>query len=118
MDFFILILASGLGFGLACFIFASLLSKSNDIGNSIGSVYDYGSGVNFDTRANRMKKSEKDTFGATYISPEERQKSKCDVNRKVELSPNRAFVQRPPVKRPRPDNTSAAGTLQDNPAGE
>ena len=35
MGVFALLLAIGLGFGLACLIFASLLDKSNDIGNSI-----------------------------------------------------------------------------------
>ncbi len=39
------VLAIGLGFGLACLIFASLLSKSNDIGNSIGDAAHYTVGI-------------------------------------------------------------------------
>ena len=37
-----------LGFALACFIFAIILSRSNDIGNSTGTVEDYKIDISFD----------------------------------------------------------------------
>lgn len=43
-----LILSIGLGFGLACFLFASLLSKSNNIGDSVGEAEQYHAKAIFD----------------------------------------------------------------------
>ena len=71
MDFLAFLLAIGVGFGTACFIFASLLSKSNDIGNSIGTFSHYSSGVEFDRRADRLKDSEKASFGIGYFRKED-----------------------------------------------
>ena len=72
MGILALILSIGLGFGLACLIFASLLAKSNDIGNSIGEASHYTGGVIFDRRQDRIKKSEKDTFAIGYCRMDER----------------------------------------------
>ena len=55
MGILALILSVGLGFGLACFIFATLLAKSNDIGNSIGEVAHYSVGITYDLNLNKMK---------------------------------------------------------------
>ena len=71
MSIFALILSIGLGFGLACLIFASLLAKSNDIGNSIGEASHYTAGVTFDRRQDQIKKSEKDTFAIGYCRVDE-----------------------------------------------
>ncbi len=61
------IFAIGLGFGLACFIFASLLSKSNDIGNSIGNANRYTGGIVYDRSVDRLRKDEIESFGVGYI---------------------------------------------------
>ena len=79
------ILAIGLGFGLACLIFASLLDKSNDIGNSIGTASTYSEGVVFDRRVDRMKKEERESFGSTYTLDEKYIDKGPVVDQKVEL---------------------------------
>ncbi len=66
-----LVLAIGLGFGLACLIFASLLAKSNDIGNSIASSSRYSAGINYDRSRDKLKKDEKDSFTVGYIHKED-----------------------------------------------
>lgn len=66
-----LVLAIGLGFGLACLIFASLLAKSNDIGNSIASSSRYSVGINYDRSRDKLKKDEKDSFTVGYIHQED-----------------------------------------------
>ena len=73
MGILALVLSIGLGFGLACLIFASLLSRSNDIGNSIGEASHYTGGVIFDRRQDKIKKSEKDTFAIGYCRMDEHQ---------------------------------------------
>lgn len=45
---FAFVLAIGVGFGLACLIFASLLFKSNDLGDSVGKAELYTSGIDYD----------------------------------------------------------------------
>lgn len=67
MEVLALVLAIGLGFGLACFIFATLLAKSNDIGNSIGKVSHYSNGIYYDRNQNKLKNNEKETFGLGYF---------------------------------------------------
>ena len=86
MDFFALILAIGVGFGTACFIFASLLIKSNDIGNSIGSAYHYSSRVSFDRREDKISSSVRESFGMGYIREEDRNAYKPGSDKKVEAS--------------------------------
>ena len=71
MGVFALLLAIGLGFGLACLIFASLLDKSNDIGNSIASSSRYSIGINYDRSRDKLKKDEKESFAIGYIHKED-----------------------------------------------
>lgn len=71
MGVFALLLAIGLGFGLACLIFASLLDKSNDIGNSIASSSRYSIGINYDRSRDKLKKDEKESFTIGYIHKED-----------------------------------------------
>ncbi|MBE7072636.1 MAG: hypothetical protein E7383_07810 [Ruminococcaceae bacterium] len=71
MGVFALLLAIGLGFGLACLIFASLLDKSNDIGNSIASSSRYSIGINYDRSLDKLKKDEKESFTIGYIHKED-----------------------------------------------
>ena len=79
------ILSIGVGFGLACLIFASLLSKSNDIGNSIGSASSYSGGVVFDRRADRMKKDERENFALSYTNDEKYKDHGPAAGKKVEI---------------------------------
>jgi len=58
--------ASGLGFGLSCFIYGSMLDKSNNIGDSKGDKNAYNVHVNFLVRKDRMSNQEKNTFSSTY----------------------------------------------------
>ena len=88
MDFLAFVLALGLGFGLACLIFASLLAKSNDIGNSIGQASLYSGDVVFDRREDRINRDAKETFGLGYIRPEDRKHDEPRSDLKVELERN------------------------------
>lgn len=58
--------ASGLGFGLSCFIYGTMLDKSNNIGDSKGDKNEYNVHVNFLVRKDRMSNQEKNTFSMTY----------------------------------------------------
>lgn len=62
---------AGLGFGLSCFIFASLLSKSNDIGNSVGEVSRYAARPCFDRSIHRMTPDDEREFTRKYIKSDE-----------------------------------------------
>ena len=89
MGILALILSVGLGFGLACLIFATLLAKSNDIGNSIGEVAYYSVGITYDLNRNKMKDSEKETFALGYFREEEKNKKVVPASDKlVEQSAN------------------------------
>ncbi|MBR4556857.1 MAG: hypothetical protein IKO15_05175 [Clostridiales bacterium] len=84
--FISVILSIGIGFGLACLIFANLLAKSNDIGNSIGSASQYSRGVVFDRRVDRMKKEERENFALSYTTNDERYIDKGPAaDKKVEI---------------------------------
>ena len=61
--------ASGVGFGLAFWIFGTILDKSNNIGDSHGSNLDYKAYVHFSARKDRMSNSERDTFTKWYARP-------------------------------------------------
>lgn len=71
MDILAFLLASGLGFGLACLIFASILSKSNDLGNSIGEAGHYTDGIYYDRSTDRLNKKEVEVFGLGYFRAED-----------------------------------------------
>lgn len=61
--------ASGVGFGLSCWILGTILEKSNSHGDSHGSKLDYGINVHFTARKDRMTKNERDTFINWYSHP-------------------------------------------------
>lgn len=58
--------AIGLGFGLSCWIFGTILEKSNNIGDSKGNKSDYKAYARFDVRRDKMSNNERDTFCSTY----------------------------------------------------
>ena len=58
--------AIGLGFGLSCWIFGTILDKSNNIGDSRGRNSDYKAYVTFTARKDRMSNAERDCFSARY----------------------------------------------------
>ena len=90
MDSLIWPLAIGLGFGLACMIFATLLSRSNDIGNSVGHYKDYSDGIAFVFfRDNLMKSAVPDydevqNFGTSFISEADRNRPEPASDQLVE----------------------------------
>ena len=85
MDILAMLLAIGLGFGLACLIFATILSKSNDIGNSIGEVSKYSNGIYYDQTADKLKNSTAiDSFGLSYITKDDRSGVVPPTEKKVE----------------------------------
>ena len=53
--------AIGVGFGTSCWIFGTLLNKSNNIGDSKGAKYEYNTNVNITSRSDRLSK---ETAGA------------------------------------------------------
>lgn len=71
MVIFALILSMGVGFGLSCLFFASLLSKSNDIGNSVGAVSRYAERPVFDRSPHRISSEEEKEFIREYIKSDE-----------------------------------------------
>ena len=60
------IFASGVGFGLSCWIFGKLLDKSNNMGDYKGDKYDYNAYVNFQVRRDRMGKNDYSSFIYQY----------------------------------------------------
>lgn len=54
--------AIGVGFGTSCWIFGTLLNKSNNIGDSKGAKYEYNTNVNITSRSDSMSKSESETY--------------------------------------------------------
>ena len=79
MDILALIIALGLGFGLSCFLFASLLSKSNDIGNNVGEASWYTVGIEYDITTNNLSDAEVKSFGRDYITEEDRTGTEPDM---------------------------------------
>ena len=66
IDFLSFVFALGVGFGVSCWIFGTMLDKSNNIGDSMGSKYDYDARVHFTARRDRMSNSERQTFCSMY----------------------------------------------------
>lgn len=64
--FLALLFGSGLGCGLSFWICATMLEKSNNIGDSHGDSKDYGAAVHFTERINNLKSNDKKTFSITY----------------------------------------------------
>lgn len=61
--------ASGVGFGLACWILGTVLDKSNNIGDSHGSKLDYKAYVHFTASKDRLSKTDRDSFCRLYARP-------------------------------------------------
>lgn len=79
MNILALIIALGLGFGLSCFLFASLLSGSNDIGNNVGEASRYTVGIEYDITTNNLSDAEVKSFGRGYITEEDRTRIEPDM---------------------------------------
>lgn len=83
--FLAILLAPGLGFGLVCFIFAKLLEKSNDLGDSKGDAAFYTNGILFNTRKDRINNSEKNTFADQYCVQINRKYIEPDGSKEVHV---------------------------------
>lgn len=62
VEFFSFLFAIGVGFGLSCWIFGTLLDKSNNIGDSKGAKYEYNTEIEITSRSDKMTKSESDSY--------------------------------------------------------
>lgn len=70
MDIIALVIALGLGFGLSVLIFSALLLRSNDIGNEVGSDFQYTFGIDYEIRRNNLSADEASSFGSGYMTEE------------------------------------------------
>ena len=66
IDILAFLLASGVGFGLSCWIFGTLLDKSNNMGDYKGERREYNAFANFKVRSDKMNKSEYSSFLYRY----------------------------------------------------
>ena len=62
IDFLSFVFALGVGFGVSCWIFGTMLDKSNNIGDYKGDRGDYNAYANFNTRRDKMEKGEIQSF--------------------------------------------------------
>ena len=62
IDFMALLFALGLGFGLSCWIFGTILEKSNHIGDSRGDKNQYGAFVVYTDQKDRLSKDERQSY--------------------------------------------------------
>lgn len=62
IDFMALLFALGLGFGLSCWIFGTILEKSNNIGDSRGDKNQYGAFVVYTDQKDRLSKDERQSY--------------------------------------------------------
>ena len=69
IDFVSLLFASGVGFGLSCWIFGSVLDKSNNLGDYKGESFDYSASARFDIRRDKMSKDESSSFAHMFSAP-------------------------------------------------
>lgn len=95
--FVICVISIALGFALACLIFAVLLSRSNDIGNSVGMVEDYKIDISFDISKNQLEQSwarrdEADLFVIKYSENIDLGIEEPDPDKVVEAMPNDHFA--------------------------
>ena len=60
------LLTAGVGFGLSCWIFGTLLYKSNNLGDSHGDKTDYGISVTFTSRRDMLSGQEKNSYTASH----------------------------------------------------
>ena len=66
VDFIALLFALGFGFGLSCWIFGTILEKSNNLGDSHGGSNDYKAYPKFTVRRDKMSKDEQSYFSSKY----------------------------------------------------
>lgn len=66
IDIMSFLFAIGVGFGLSCWIFGTILEKSNNIGDSHGTKDEYQAYVTFTQRTDKMKNDEKNSFCYRY----------------------------------------------------
>lgn len=66
IDITALLFAIGVGFGVSCWLFGTLLEKSNNIGDSRGNKYEYHAFVNYTCRREKLSDSERNSFTATH----------------------------------------------------
>ena len=66
IDFLAFLFAGGVGFGLSCWIFGTLLDNSNNIGDSKGDKRYYKAYASFTVRRDEISGNEKETFCSTY----------------------------------------------------
>ena len=66
IDFLSFVLALGVGFGVSCWIFGTLLDKSSNIGDYKGDRGDYNAYANFNTKRDKMDKGEIQSFIYLY----------------------------------------------------
>lgn len=84
MAVLVVIFSIGLGFGLTFFVFASLLERSNDIGNSIGTASTYSNGIKYDIARNDITYEQAASYVSRYIKDEDRDRADPPSNGKVE----------------------------------
>lgn len=82
-----IILSTGLGYGLTFLVFATILEKSNDLGNSIGSASRYSNGIAYDISRDDLKYEQATSYLSRYIKDEDRDHAEPPSNGKVEQSP-------------------------------
>lgn len=66
IDFLSWLLATGVGFGISCWIFGNMLDKSNNMGDYKGESREYNAYANFKVRSDKMNKSEYSSFLYRY----------------------------------------------------
>ena len=62
LDLVSFLFAIGVGFGLSCWVFGTLLDKSNNIGDSKGAQYEYDTEIQITSRTDKMSKSESESY--------------------------------------------------------
>lgn len=66
IDFLSFVFALGVGFGVSCWIFGTMLDKSNNIGDYKGDSGTYGAHADFTTKRDKMDKGEVNSFVYMY----------------------------------------------------
>lgn len=80
MSILALILSAGLGFGLPTMIFGILLSKTNDMGNSIGQASSYTTGIEYDIVWDDIGADGAEHFAEGYITDDDRNMKEPEDN--------------------------------------
>ena len=105
--------AIGVGFGLSCLIFGTILDKSNNIGDSRGSKDEYQAYVTFTRRDDGLKKDEKSSFCYRYAEKIDNQTASPSGSSLVRrlTDEDLASYKKAPVQAPaQTPNANAVGT--------